>query len=248
MNNGERYYKIGEFAKAIGKSENTLREWEKVGKLVPQRTQGNHRVYSETQRIKILQEELERKKILSGEYAIDNIVDANNSKMDEAFEFTTYSNEFNNFDTDEIIERDASLTEFILDKDEVLNKLKVDRKIVAYARTSKESAEEMGYQIKLLKVYMIAKGYSFQIYKDIGNGINFENTELERLLDSVTNGEVEKIIVLSNDIFSKFNSGIIEMLCRSFNTEIEVIDKTPEIDIEKLNKEALDFIESLNVD
>lgn len=214
MNIDERYYKIGEFAKAIGKSENTLREWEKVGKLVPQRTQGNHRVYSETQRIKILQEELERKKIVSGKHAIDNSAEINISEIDE-------------------IDR----------------KVKCDRKIVAYARSSKESTiEEVEYQVNLLKVYMAAKGYSFQIYKDIGNGIDFKNTALESLLDSVINGEIERIVILSKDVLSKFNSEIVEMLCKSFNTEIEVIDKTPEIDIEKLNKEALDFIGSLNIE
>lgn len=214
MNNDERYYKIGEFAKAIGKSENTLREWEKVGKLVPQRTQGNHRVYSETQRIKILQEELERKKIVSGKHAIGNSAEINISEIDE-------------------IDR----------------KVKCDRKIVAYARSSKESTiEEIEYQVNLLKVYMAAKGYSFQIYKDIGNGIDFKNTALESLLDSVINGEIERIVILSKDVLSKFNSEIVEMLCKSFNTEIEVIDKTPEIDIEKLNKEALDFIGSLNIE
>lgn len=212
MNNSERYYKIGEFAKAIGKSENTLREWEKVGKLVPQRTQGNHRVYSETQRIKVLQEELERKKIVSGKHTVDNSAEINSSKVDQ-----------------------------------IESEVKSDRKIVAYARSTKDSTiEDIEYQVNLLKVYMAAKGYSFQIYKDIGNGINFKNTALESLLELVINGEIERIVILSKDALSKFNSEIIEMLCRSFNTEIEVIDKTPEIDIEKLNKEVLDFIESLN--
>lgn len=213
MNNSERYYKIGEFAKAIGKSENTLREWEKVGKLVPQRTQGNHRVYSETQRIKVLQEELERKKIVSGKHTVDNSAEINSSKVDQ-----------------------------------IESEVKSDRKIVAYARSTKDSTiEDIEYQVNLLKVYMAAKGYSFQIYKDIGNGINFKNTALESLLELVINGEIERIVILSKDALSKFNSEIIEMLCRSFNTEIEVIDKTPEIDIEKLNKEVLDFIESLNI-
>ncbi len=46
----KEYMSIGEFAKEIGVSEGTLRNWEKNGKLLPHhRTKGNQRVYSKEQ-------------------------------------------------------------------------------------------------------------------------------------------------------------------------------------------------------
>ena len=39
--------KLSEFAKRIGVSEQTLRNWDKSGKLVAKRTKGNHRFYIE---------------------------------------------------------------------------------------------------------------------------------------------------------------------------------------------------------
>lgn len=39
--------KLSEFAKRIGVSEQTLRNWDKSGKLVAKRTKGNHRFYTE---------------------------------------------------------------------------------------------------------------------------------------------------------------------------------------------------------
>ena len=44
------FMSIGEFAKEIGVSEGTLRNWEKNGKLLPHhRTKGNQRVYAKEQ-------------------------------------------------------------------------------------------------------------------------------------------------------------------------------------------------------
>ncbi|MEG3834225.1 MULTISPECIES: IS607 family transposase [unclassified Microcoleus] len=41
-------WKVAEFAKLVGVSSSTLRRWEKEGKLIPERTLGNQRVYSES--------------------------------------------------------------------------------------------------------------------------------------------------------------------------------------------------------
>ena len=49
-------YSVGEFAKKIGKSVQTLRDWEKKGILIPAyKTKGHHRMYSEDQLNEILQ-------------------------------------------------------------------------------------------------------------------------------------------------------------------------------------------------
>jgi DNA-binding transcriptional MerR regulator len=51
-------YSIGEFAKKIGITIQTLRDWDKCGKLKPAyRSKGNHRYYYEEQ----LKEFLDRK-------------------------------------------------------------------------------------------------------------------------------------------------------------------------------------------
>jgi putative resolvase len=41
-------WKVAEFAKLVGVSGSTLRRWESEGKLIPQRTLGNQRIYSES--------------------------------------------------------------------------------------------------------------------------------------------------------------------------------------------------------
>ncbi|OEF97892.1 IS607 family transposase [Vulcanibacillus modesticaldus] len=50
-----KYYSIGEFAELIGKTQQTLRNWDKTGKLKPSFiTEGGHRMYSQSQLNSIL--------------------------------------------------------------------------------------------------------------------------------------------------------------------------------------------------
>ncbi len=60
-------YTIGEFAEKIGKTIQTLRDWDKKGVLKPAyRTQGKHRMYSEEQLCEILQRHKPAKRINIG--------------------------------------------------------------------------------------------------------------------------------------------------------------------------------------
>jgi len=60
-------YSIGEFAKRIGVTIQTLRDWDKSGKLKPEfRSKGGHRYYSNNQLNEILQKKEPKKRINVG--------------------------------------------------------------------------------------------------------------------------------------------------------------------------------------
>jgi len=60
-------YSIGEFAKKIGVTIQTLRDWDKSGKLKPEfRSKGKHRYYSDNQLNEILQKKSPKKRINVG--------------------------------------------------------------------------------------------------------------------------------------------------------------------------------------
>jgi predicted site-specific integrase-resolvase len=60
-------YSISEFAKKIGVTIQTLRDWDKSGKLKPAyRSKGNHRYYSENQLNEILQKKVSNNRINVG--------------------------------------------------------------------------------------------------------------------------------------------------------------------------------------
>lgn len=73
---------------------------------------------------------------------------------------------------------------------------------------------------------MIAKGYSFEVITDIGSGINYSNKGLNKLIDMITNAEVERIVLLHKDRLVRFGFELIENLCNKYGTIIEIIDNT----------------------
>ena len=63
----DKYYPINKFAKIIGVTSQTLRNWEQSGKLVPHhRSDSNYRYYSEAQLQQILGEQKDKKKLTIG--------------------------------------------------------------------------------------------------------------------------------------------------------------------------------------
>ena len=46
---------------------------------------------------------------------------------------------------------------------------------------------------------MIARGYQFDIIQDIGSGLDYNKEGLSQLIDKITNGEIDKVVILYKD-------------------------------------------------
>ena len=176
-----KYYSIGEFANKIGKTVQTLRNWDKNGTLKPSHiTSGGTRYYSQEQ-----------------------------------------------------------LNHFLGLK----SKTKIDKKIIGYCRVnSHKQKDDLERQIENVRTYMYAKGYQFEIISDIGSGINYNKKGLNKLIDMITNSEVDKIVVLYKDRLIRFGYELIENLCEKYGTTIEVIDNTEKIEEQELVEDLLQIV------
>lgn len=62
-----KYYSIHEFCKIINRTPQTLRNWDKSGRLIPDHTGANgYRYYSETQLNRVLQKTDDKEKYVVG--------------------------------------------------------------------------------------------------------------------------------------------------------------------------------------
>lgn len=161
-----KYYTIGEFANKIGKTVQTVRNWDKNGRLKPHHvSEGGHRYYSQEQLNRFL--------------GLHNNVDK--------------------------------------------------RKTIGYCRvSSNQQKDDLERQIENVKTYMYAKGYQFEIITDVGNGVDYNKEGLNQLIDEITTYQVDKIIILNKDVLVGFSYELIEIICKKFGTEIEIIDNTLE--------------------
>ena len=176
-----KYYSIGQFAKEIGKTTKTLRNWDKEGKLKPARVeQSGYRYYSQEQLNHCLGLKQENQR---------------------------------------------------------------QKKIIGYCRVSSvKQKDDLERQIEYVKLYMYAKGYSFEIITDIGSGIHYNKKGLHQLLDMVISSEVEKIVVLYKDRLIRFGYELMEYLCHKLGTEIEIIDTTEKTEQQELVEDLVQII------
>lgn len=176
-----KYYTIGEFANKIGKTVQTVRNWDKNGHLKPHHvSEGGHRYYSQEQ-----------------------------------------------------------LNRFLGLQQNNTNK----RKIIGYCRvSSNKQKDDLERQIENIKTYMYAKGYQFEIITDIGSGIDYNKQGLNKLIDEVTNYQVDKIVILYKDRLVHFGYELIETICKKFGTEIEIIDNTPRAENQELVEDLIQII------
>jgi predicted site-specific integrase-resolvase len=175
-----KYYTIGQFAKKIDKSIQTLRTWDKEGRLKPHYVaESGHRYYVEQQIYDVLRLPLQDK-----------------SKM-----------------------------------------------TIGYCRVSShKQKDDLERQVNNVKTYMIAKGYSFDIITDIGSGINYNNKGLNQLISMITNGEINKIVIMNKDRLLRFGFELIENLCSMYGSEIEVIDQTEKTEEQELVEDLIQIV------
>ena len=179
------YFSIGKYAKAIGVTEQTLRNWDKTGKLKPHHLgKSGYRYYSKQQ--------LQYYLGLKGE---------NPAK----------------------------------------------RKVIGYCRvSSNKQKDDLERQIEYVKLYMIAKGYSFDVITDIGSGINYNKKGLNQLVDMIVASEVEKIVVLYKDRLLRFGYELIENLCEKYGTVIEIIDNTEKAEEQELVEDLVQIVNAFS--
>ena len=176
-----KFYSIGQFSKLIGKTNQTLRNWDKDGTLKPHHvSESGYRYYSQEQ-----------------------------------------------------------LNHFLGLKQEV----QLNKKTIGYCRvSSNKQKDDLERQIENVKTYMYAKGYQFEIISDIGSGINYNKKGLNKLIDMVTNSEVEKIVILYKDRLIRFGYELIENICNKYGTTIEIIDNTEKTEEQELVEDMIEIV------
>lgn len=99
--------------------------------------------------------------------------------------------------------------------------------VVGYCRVSTPSQkDDLATQVQNLRMYMIAKGYQFEIIEDVGSGINYTKKGLQTLIRKINDHEVSKIVVLYKDRLVRFGFEMLEYFCEINNVEIEIVDQT----------------------
>ena len=116
-------------------------------------------------------------------------------------------------------------TIFILNPFKSKNEKNLKNKVVLYARvSSSENKTNLESQLEKLRLFASAKGYQIvKEIKDIGSGLNDNRSKLNELLEKELNN-FEILLVEHKDRLTRFGFNYIDILLKSHNKKIEVIN------------------------
>ncbi|TVQ44269.1 MAG: IS607 family transposase [Gloeocapsa sp. DLM2.Bin57] len=115
---------------------------------------------------------------------------------------------------------------------------------VGYARVSTpDQKEDLLRQVEVLELFCASNGWQVEIIKDLGSGLNYSKKGLKRLINLITDGKVERLIITHKDRLLRFGSELIFSLCEIFGTEVVIINRTEDSSFEEdLAQDVLEII------
>ena len=120
-----------------------------------------------------------------------------------------------------------------------------ERKVVTYSRVSlRKQKNDLESQTKRLYDWSISNGYKVdEQLSDIKSGMSFnDRKDFCKLVKMVSNYEVSVVIVENRDRLTRFAFELLEMLFKSYGTEIIVISN---VDNKVYEKEMIDDLISI---
>lgn len=119
-----------------------------------------------------------------------------------------------------------------------------DRKTIAYARVSShDKKEDLERQKKVLEMYCAAAGWTYEIVADLGSGMNYRKKGLKRLIDSILDESVGRLVLTHKDRLLRFGAELIFALCEARNVEVVILNRGEYATFEEdLAKDVLEII------
>jgi predicted site-specific integrase-resolvase len=95
---------------------------------------------------------------------------------------------------------------------------------VCYARvSSNDQKEDLKRQQELLAAYCAAKGWRYEVIRDLGSGMNYRKRGLNQLLELIMSRKMKRLVLTHKDRLLRFGAELIFTLCELQGIEIVII-------------------------
>lgn len=121
---------------------------------------------------------------------------------------------------------------------------KGERKTLCYARVSShDQRKDLERQEAVLEAYCSHHGWTYEILRDLGSGMNYRKKGLVRLLKLLASGEVERLVITHKDRLLRFGAELVFALCEIYGTEVVMINRSEDSSFEEdLAKDVLEIV------
>ena len=176
-----KYYSIHKFSKLIGRTSQTLRNWDRSGRLKPHHTgPSGYRYYSSQQ------------------------------------------------------------------LNEVLGVPELPKIVLGYCRVeNRQQKEELMRQVRGMQAYLGSLGSEYEIIRDIGSAVGYENEGFRTVLRRISNKEVSKLVVFSRDRLLRFGFELVELMANMNGCTIVVLSGEEKPDQGELVRDLVQIVTEL---
>lgn len=105
---------------------------------------------------------------------------------------------------------------------------------LAYCRCSTHKQEEnLERQVGRVLEYCVKQGWSVDLYKDIGSGLNENRKDFRRLMGKVASPDVARVVVEYKDRLSRFGFDTFVLYCKGFGVDVVTIEDSEKKEFEQ---------------
>jgi predicted site-specific integrase-resolvase len=118
------------------------------------------------------------------------------------------------------------------------------RKTIAYARVSSyDQKDDLERQKQVLELYCARQGWTFEVVSDLGSGMNYHKKGLKRLLTSILEGQIGRIVITHKDRLLRFGAELVFAICEAKEVEVVILNQGEDTSFEEdLAKDVLEII------
>jgi len=101
-----------------------------------------------------------------------------------------------------------------------------NRKTIAYARVSgHDQSDNLERNKQVLELFCSKNGWRFEIITDYGSGVNYYKKGLAKLLDSILDDSVGRLVLTHKDSLLRIGAELIFSVCEMKGVEVVIINK-----------------------
>lgn len=115
---------------------------------------------------------------------------------------------------------------------------------VAYARVSShDQKEDLERQVQCLELFCTANGWTYEVVKDLGSGMNYQKKGLKRLIMDLCHQKIGRLVITHKDRLLRFGSELIFSICSHVGCEVVIINASEDSSYEEdLTRDVLEII------
>src|SRR5919199_295777 len=104
-----------------------------------------------------------------------------------------------------------------------------ERITINYARVSShDQKQDLVRQAQVLEAFSAANGWQYETIQDLGSGLNYNKKGLQKLLKSIMQGDVGRVVLTHKNRLLRFGGELVFAMCEEFETEVVIINKSSE--------------------